>query len=273
MTKEELQALLKESPELLEEAGFVPSTKVEEIANQKVEETVKGLKEKRDELLAKNKQLKEKLGGDTDPSKGVDVVSKFLTDLGVENVEQLEDAVFKMKHPDADEKTREFEKETLKAKREQERMLNLLKEKDAAIESKHAELSSAEQYISKILINDAFKGELSAQGYDPIMLDAIIPGLIMKSKAQVMINDKGERVVETDDSGSIKEWVQYWKDTPEGKALRGAPENTGGGAAGGSGGVANFEAWLKLPAIEKQNFHEKDPVRSRQYLEKQRRGF
>ena len=268
MTAEELKKALEESPELIQSLGLMPSDSVEELVKQKVDEETAGLKKKRDELLGKLKKVQ-----DSKPEENSNSgITSLLEKYGVKDEDELHDAIFKYRNPEADEKAVELEKAKLKLERDFDRLNKSLKDRDSILEKKDMEIQSANSFISEIMINKEFKDSLITEGYDPRTVGLVIPGLIAKSKAQVVVDDNGTRTVETDDgTKSIKEWVLWWKDTDEGKVLRGAPENSGGGALGSTGGgVANYDHWKTLNASEKMKFKRENPARAQDFLKRDR---
>jgi hypothetical protein len=69
-----------------------------------------------------------------------------------------------------------------------------------------------------------------------------------------------------DDGSSIEEWVKVWKESDEGKALRLAPVNTGGGSKGGKRGV-NTKPWSDMSLDERAKLFKENPEAYRKLKE------
>ena len=87
----------------------------------------------------------------------------------------------------------------------------------------------------------------------------ILPKLIMDSKATVEADEETMYKAVVDDGRSIKDWVTWFKETNEGKALRGVPLSSGGGATGGNGGGIN-KKWSEMSGQERTDLYISDPA-------------
>lgn len=209
----------------------------------------KGLADNKAKLLSEMKTKDEKYKALSPKLEAFDRLSKILEghEIVLDNNGQydfnlLEDLVIKGKtgaaqNSDLTELTKKFQtaqREARDTKLEKDTIAKQFLEVESG-------LKEANEFISDMLIRGELQRELIKEGYQPIIIDSIIPSLINQSGATVEIdaeNPKSRRAV-TKEGDTIQKYVSLWKDSDVGKALRSASLNTGGGAghAGGSIGT------------------------------------
>lgn len=251
ITKEELQSFsaTDEGRAVLTEIGFIHGDQHKSI----VDETTKGLAENKARLLAEKKQLEEKFKGILPKAEAVDKLSNILKsheivldENGNFNFDTLEDLIVKGKNGGVSGNTEAIQKELAEYKRKHRDLDLDYKSKMSVFEQTGNELKEANEFISDMLIRGELQRELIKEGYQPIIIDSIIPSLINQSGATVEHdpeNPKSRRAV-TKEGDTIQKFVSLWKDSDVGKALRSASLNTGGGA-GHSGGAIGTKSNLQ----------------------------
>ena len=219
-----------------------------------LETETKGLSENKAKLLTEKKTLEEKFKGVQPKLEALDKLSRILEsheivldNNGAYDFNTLEDLIIKGKtgasqNADLTELTKKFQtaqREARDFKLEKEQLAKQYLDTESG-------LKEANEFISDMLIRGELQNELIKEGYQPIIIDSIIPSLINQSGATVEIdpeNSKSRRAV-TKEGDTIQKFVSLWKDSDVGKALRSASLNTGGGA-GHSGGAIGTKSNLQ----------------------------
>ncbi len=253
MTKEELMEMLGSEEgkalfsEVVKERGFVSPEEV----STRIESEVNGLKSKRDELLAEITSKKEKVQF---ASKIEEILKNTDVDAG-----QLEDLLYKAKHPEATEDMLEIEREKKRVSRENQTLATQLKELNEQFQAKEKELSDKDSYLGKVLIDGAFKDAFGkVEGLDATQMEILLPYIIKKSGAIIERDDlSGEYKAVTDDGRSISKYVDWWKDTDQGKSYRNIPNSVGGGSTG-SVGIPMNKAFKDMSFDERDALYKKD---------------
>jgi SMC interacting uncharacterized protein involved in chromosome segregation len=168
-----------------------------------IDEATKGLKEKRDELLANDKKRKDEL--------------KSLQD----RLEALE-----AEKADAEQKAAEKGGDIEKIKSQLEAKHK--KELDTV----NAKLEAANSKLHTTLVDGGITEALTKAGVAPQYLDAS-KALLLKNKAEIEENENG--VVVKIDGKPLNEFVTAWAQGDQGKHFVAAPNNGGGGAQGADG--------------------------------------
>jgi hypothetical protein len=237
ITKEELQSFsaTDEGRAVLTEIGFIHGDQHKSI----VDETTKGLAENKARLLAEKKQLEEKFKGILPKAEAVDKLSNILKsheivldENGNFNFDTLEDLIVKGKSGgsgDATELTKNLTK-TQREKRDLELEFNKFKNQHEEVGKN---LNIANQFIEKLLVEDSILKEL--QKLDDIpkeLFDSLTIVLKQRSGAYVEVDTENPSIrrAVTKEGDSIARFIELWKETPEGKTFRRAPQNTGGGS-------------------------------------------
>ena len=252
ITKEQLAEFIasEESKSILAEVGLLTM----DDHTKRMGEEVKGLADSKTKILSEKKTLEEKFKGVQPKLEALDKLSRILEsheivldNNGAYDFNTLEDLIIKGKtgasqNADLTELTKKFQtaqREARDFKLEKEQLAKQYLDTESG-------LKEANEFISDMLIRGELQKELIKEGYQPIIIDSIIPSLINQSGATVEIdpeNSKSRRAV-TKEGDTIQKFVSLWKDSDVGKALRSASLNTGGGA-GHSGGAIGTKSNLQ----------------------------
>jgi hypothetical protein len=252
ITKEELQSFsgTDEGRAVLAEIGLINQDQFKGL----LETETKGLAESKSKILGEKKTLEEKFKSFSPKLEAFDRLNKILEgheivldNNGQYDFNSLEDLIIKGKtgtsqNADLTELTKKFQaaqREARDIKLEKEQLAKQFLERETG-------LNEANEFMSDMLIRGELQKELIKEGYQPIIIDSIIPSLINQSGATVEIdseNSKSRRAV-TKEGDTIQKFVSLWKDSDVGKALRSASLNTGGGA-GHSGGAIGTKSNLQ----------------------------
>jgi len=237
ITKEELQSFsgTDEGRAVLTEIGFIHGDQHKAI----LDEQIKGLATSKSTILGEKKALEEKYKSVSPVVEAMERLRKIaesheivLDNNGQYDFNSLEDLILKGKSGGASGDTDKIQKELAEFKRKHRDLDLDHQSKLSVLEKTGNELKEANEFISDMLIRGELQRELIKEGYQPIIIDSIIPSLINQSGATVEIdpeNNKGRRAV-TKEGDTIQKFVSLWKDSDVGKALRSASLNTGGGA-------------------------------------------
>lgn len=178
--------------------AFDPNDPADKEAVQKlIDDAVKPLKEKRDELLAENKRLK----------KGAEIKPE-----DVEKLEQERDEL-KEKLTDAE-----------KAKKDAEKLANQATEA----------LKGEQGYTQKLLIENGLNAALVEAGVSNPVHQKAAAALIRSSNKVEVVVDGENRVAKIGDK-DLGAFVKEWAGSDDGKHFVTAQANSGGGAPGGQG--------------------------------------
>lgn len=252
LTKDELMQFFgtDEGKTIMSEIGLINQDQFKVL----LETETKGLSESKAKILGEKKTLEERYKSANPKLEAFDKLSKILEsheivldNNGQYDFNSLEDLIIKGKtgtsqNADLTELTKKFQ-----AAQREARDIKLEKEQIAKqFLERENELKEASEFISDMLIRGELHRELIKEGYQPIIIDSIIPSLINQSGATVEIdseNPKSRRAV-TKEGDTIQKFVSLWKESDVGKALRSASLNTGGGA-GHSGGAIGTKSNLQ----------------------------
>ena len=204
-------------------------------SQEAVDTEVKGLKANVEKWKGEIQEFK-KLSEEFGKLKGILAEYKIAVDeKGNLDYSGLEEFLHKAKNPGTPDQVGELERSLRKAGRDLETRSKELETLQTKITAEAAKVAEREGFIARLMIDDEFRSALAKTGYTEHVIKTIIPHLKTVSKAAVQLNEEnGDRKAVTDDGRAIPEWVSWWKDTDEGKALRLAEASHGGGA-GGSG--------------------------------------
>lgn len=237
--------------------GFRSATEHEGVANKNKEllGTIKKLKEgaiDTDEALSRIESFKDnlkelELGIDLDGNIDYDGIELLLSRSKDNDNPQ----------PEVDELQRNLKK----SQREFEKSSKMIASLTDQLAKSGQEVVKRESAIAKLLIDGEFKKVLAEAGYGKYVVPNILPSLRDKSKAEIVQNeDTGEFSAIVDDGGNIESWVDTWKETDEGKALRLAPLNSGGGSHGGANNVVTTKKWSDMTGKERTDLFNQNPA-------------
>jgi hypothetical protein len=108
-----------------------------------------------------------------------------------------------------------------------------------------------DQLIHKLLVENGLSAELVKLNVNPDLMGLIQQGLSATATVtdgQAMIGDK-----------SLSEYMKEWGDTPQGKASRVAPGNSGGDALGGTG-VPAGKKMADMSGVERTALLQQNPT-------------
>ena len=250
MTKEEFDAfILTEEGKAMfgETTAKLGLASKAELERQFKEET-EGLVKKKDELLGKLTKKEEAAAKYAE-------ISQVLETNGIESTE-LETLLYKIKHPEANEEIVELQRSKTKAERDLALKMSEIDSFQRTVEEKENAIKNSENFIRELLINSALTSALSEHGFQHI--EYILPAIIQKSKAVVEPTEDGKYRAVADDGSTLKEWVVRFKETEEGKSLRGVPTTVGGGSPGSKGTGMN-KSWGEMNIQERTNLYKQNP--------------
>lgn len=241
------------------------------LSQDEVDEAKSGVAAKNSELLGKLKAAKEENVKLTERVESSKKIVELLDDFGIgvddpdePDYDSIEQALKKLKsgQGDADpEKIEELNRQLKRAQRDLEQTKKEVTARDGRIEELSGSLSERESVISSLLIDSAFENELLKHGYGELIVPTILPALRAKSNAQIRKNEEtGEYEAIVDDGRGISDWVNMWKDTDEGKALRPGKTNSGGGGRGsGNGAGGQTKPFKELTPTERVQLMRTNP--------------
>jgi len=249
INKDELMqfASTDEGRAVLQEVGLINQDQFKVL----LENETKGLYESKSKILAEKKNLEEKYKSMFPAFEAMEKLKKIaeshelvLDNNGIYDFNALEDLIIKGKSGTGSN-TDELNKKFLQAQREAR---DLKLEKDELAKQfleRETGLKEANEFISDMLIRGELQKELLKEGYQPVIIDSIIPSLINQSGATVEIDSENPKIrrAVTKEGDTIAKFVSLFKDSDAGKALRSAALNTGGGSGhtGGSGGKPSLQ--------------------------------
>ncbi len=241
------------------------------MTSDEVEEDKKGVATKNQELITKNKKLQKSVE-DSESTvesfvklKGILKGHEIIVDVDAEiDYDTIDDALSRSRRDGGDGNSGDLE-ELKRQVRKSQRDLDDADRKVTVLETsgeeKDTTIVERNSTISSLLIDGAFQTALIAESYSELTIPLIVKSLREKSKAEVQKDEEtGEYKAVTDDGRSIPDWVKFWKDTDEGKALRPGAINTGGGGKGSGGkGGGTVKPWAEMTGAEKTQLHIDNP--------------
>lgn len=257
-TKEELMALgaTEEGKALFTEIGFIPL----DVHKTTLETELKGLSTSKATILGEKKALDEKFKSALPKLEAFEKLAKIaesheivLDNNGQYDFNTLEDLIVKGKTGAGGDSTEHLKNLTKTQREKRDLEIEFNKFKTAFAET-DAGLKIANEFIAELLIEDGLRKELTKLDDIPKELhDSLIIVLKQRSGAYVEVNPENpkDRRAVTKDGDDIARFIQDWKETPEGKTFRRAPQNSGGGAGhSGSGGYGN-KKWADMSIDER----------------------
>jgi len=251
--------------------GYIPESGMQAL----IDTQVTGLKTKNTELLGAEKKLKDQMAAMGIINDDYTHLKNILSDFGItlDNDGKLDNTkleeFLESKSIDGGQAAKDavnLERQLRRAEREKTALERKIKD-FAGVQEKHTkDLSERDVFIEGMLIDDALRSSLYKNGFEELQIGYLLPALKLQSKAVVEIDEAtGKRNAITDDGKAVGEWVDWFANTDEGKALKPAPKNSGGGATGNadtrSGGTKSFKD-MTLP--ERGELFRKDPIKYRQ---------
>ena len=236
---------------------------------QKLQETEEKINNNKIKILSEKKILEENFKKLTPTVEAMEKLKKIaeshelaIDKDGVYDFNVIEDLIIKGKNGGAGGNTEEVQRELAEYK-SKHRDLDLdLKSKVSVLEKTGVELKAANEYIEKLLIEDEIRKELiKSKDIKEELFDSLIIVLKQRSGAIVEIdteNPTNRRAV-TKDGDSIPRFYELWKETPEGKSFRNAPQNTGGGS-NHSGGGGSAKAFKDMTPSERTELYRSNPA-------------
>ena len=255
----------------LKPIGFIPEGSVSNL----VDSQVAGLKTKNAELIAREKKLKDQVAELTAKGDDFDHFKNVLNDFGIplDKDGKLDDneleKFIESKSVDGGEAARNavnLERTLRRVEREKKELERKITDFSSSLEERAKALSERDSYIESMLIDEALRSSLYKNGFEELQVAYLLPALKEKSKAVVEFDDTtGERKAVTDDGKAVGEWVDWFANTDEGKALKPAPKNHGGGSGGNTGtkGLAN-KPFIEMTPAERGELFRTDPNKYRQ---------
>ena len=145
-----------------------------------------------------------------------------------------------------------LEREQLEAKENYEGALSLKeKEFNAKIEKLTNSESEKDNLIHKLLVDNGLSAELVNLGVNKDLMPLIQQGF----SSQATIVDGKAMIGEQ----SLSEYLKEWSETPQGKASRIAPANTGGNGNGG-GGLPQTKKMQEMTGQERNTLFLENPT-------------
>lgn len=266
ITKEALTEFIasEENLPILAEVGLLTTDQ----HLKKLEEENSRIELNKNKALSEKKILTEKLNQYQPKMDAFEKLSRILESYeimldknGEYDFSTLEDLVVKGKNGGASGNTDEIQKELAEIKRKYRDADLDIKSKNSILEKTGIELKIANEFIEKLLIEDAFRKELTKQPDIPKELhDSLIMVLTQRSGAKVEVDPDNptNRCAVTKDGDEIPRFFELWLDSPEAKIIRKAPVSTGGGA-GHLGGGGGGKAFKDMSPSERTEFFRRDP--------------
>ena len=210
---EKFLKLLKEVFKDVEDVNWDELEKtLDEEVKKEVETATKPLSEKRDEILAEKKKLQNRL--------------KLFDGVDVESYNKLKGQLEELELKEI------FEAGDLEALKSA-----LTSKHQAELDGLEAKLSSAETFISNLLVDQGLTDSLLKANVSERYLPAV--KALLKDGVQIITDETtGERKAVVGDV-PLNEYVEKWAASDEGKNYISAQPNSGGGAQGGSGSAEN----------------------------------
>ena len=249
---------------------------------EEVEQAKEGVAKKNKEILQANKELKVKMEETTDVVSFVEKLKEIAEDYELKLVDDsgnldytgIETVLAKVSDDGEGDmnptELQEVQKQLKASLREVEKAKKVVEGKNTEISFRDGQLTRDQGEIARLLIDGAFDSALRDHEYNGFVVSNILPALRAKSKAEISFEETSGRYSSTTDDGkSIKDWVDWWSETDEGKALRMAPTNVGGGSPGSSVGPGfPGKAWKDLSVTDKTDLYKKNPELYRKLRDK-----
>lgn len=271
-TDEALKTTLMDSISVgVKTLGYIPETGMQEL----IDTQVSGLKTKNTALLGSEKKLKDQMAALTVLNDDYGHLTNVLSDFGfpLDNTGKLDDTKLEEFLESKNVGTGEAGKDVVNLERtlrrvEREKLVieRRIEDLTGSITESAKSLSERDSYIESMLIDEALRSSLYKNGFEDLQIGYLLPALKDKSKAVVEIDDiTGDRKAITDDGKAVGEWVDWFANTDEGKALKPAPKNHGGGSGGNSGQRGSTtKPFAEMTPTEKGDLFKTDPVKYRQ---------
>lgn len=238
-------------------------------APEEIEKEKEGIASKNREVIEHNKKLKQQIEEEQKKGQSFEKVKNLFADYEIAvddegniDYDGVEKALSRLKSSgDADpSKIEEMQRQMKRAQRDVEQQKKEVTGRDARIQELEKQLETDQAEIGRLLIDGAFKEALQEQNYNSLVVSNILPALRAKSNTQLQFNEeKGQYEAITDDGRPIKDWVNMWKDTEEGKALRMSPVNSGGGGRGSGSGTGGQKTFKEMSVAEKTQLYRENP--------------
>jgi uncharacterized membrane-anchored protein YhcB (DUF1043 family) len=236
---------------------------------EEIEREKEGIVSKNREVIENNKKLKQQIEEQEKKSSYFEKIKNLLSDyeVGVDedgnlDYDGIEKALTKLKSTgNADpSKIEEMQRQMKRAQRDVEQQKKEVTGRDARIQELQQQIEKDQSEIQRLLIDGAFKEALQTHNYNGFVVSNILPALRAKSNAQLQFNEeKGQYEAITDDGRSISDWINMWKDTEEGKALRMSPVNSGGGGKGSGSGSGGYKLFKDMTPQERLQLYKENP--------------
>lgn len=238
ITKEQLAefAASEENESILAEVGLLTTDQHLGI----LLETEKKINNNKIKILSEKKSLEEKLKSVQPKTEALERLSGILESHeivvdkdGVYDFNGLEDLIVKGKNGGAGGNTDEIQKELAEYKRKHRDLDIDYRSKLSSLEKSGKDLEAANNFIERLLTEEEIRKELLKMDDLPKELhDSLIIVLKQRSGATVEIDEDNptNRRAVTREGDTIARFIELWKETPEGKTFRRAPQNTGGGS-------------------------------------------
>lgn len=240
---------------------------------EEVEKAKEGVARKNAELLKEKKAVQDKLAEAEKRGESFGHLTRLLRDYEVVDAEGeidydgVEKSLSRLRRKGDGEpgELDELQRQLKRSQRDYEAVKKDVALRDTRIEEAQTMIQERDDVIADLLIDGAFRSALSTHGYSDLIVKNILPALRGTSKVQVEREEpEGEgakpkyRAV-CDDGRSVEDWVKLWKDTDEGKALRLAPANSGGGGSGSRGTGGASKAWGEMTPSERMKLFQDNP--------------
>jgi phage shock protein A len=267
MNKEELQKYLNTDEGKSWFHSFVSGLGYK--SPEEVEKEKEGIASKNREVIEQNKKLKEQFEAVQSKTETLDKVKDLFNDYEVAvddegnlDYDGIEKALSKLKSTgNADpSKIEEMQRQLKRAQRDVEQQKKEVTGRDNRLQELQQQIEKDQSEIQRLLVDGAFKEALQNHNYNSFVVSNILPALRAKSNAQLQFNEeKGQYEAITDDGRAIHEWIDMWKDTEEGKALRMSPVNSGGGSRGSGSGTGGQKSFKEMTAQERLQLYKENP--------------
>jgi len=236
---------------------------------KKLGDEIKGLSESKTKILSEKKALEERFKSTAPTVEAMEKFKKILESHelaldkdGVYDFNAIEDLIVKGKTGGTGGDAEKILSELNEYKRKHRDTSIEYEKIKSNLEKGGIELKTANEFIEKLLIEDDIRKELLKLDDLPKELhDSLVIVLKQRSGATVEIdteNPTNRRAV-TNEGDTIARFIELWKETPEGKTFRRAPQNTGGGS-GHSGSTQSRgkemlrSEWETLPPDQQKAF-------------------
>ena len=249
----------------LQEKGFVSKDQMSVL----VEEAKKPLLNKNEELKKEKLSVKEKLEETERLGQNYQRVKEILQDFNIPvdkdgkvDYDGMEEALRGLRSTSADtpKGDPDLAQQLRRSQREHDMTKGELAKTAETVQNLEKEIQAMNGFLENVLVNQQLKSELISHDYPESVADLIILSLRDMSKAKVerIEDDEGNPLwsATTDSGQSIKEWVEWWKDTDKGMQLRMAPKMKGGNSHGSN---YSNKTWSELTWDQKTELYNENP--------------